>query len=178
MTRACRGWGGWRSESVRRGIRMPLRAIGAALLAGFALLLLVLLTQSALAAPHVALSAPNAQQLHSFVAATRSVTAQPTRNDLIQPTAAAATSALPPASTSLGSNGLTIAVILSCVAGALGIIIASVALSALVRGGYGPFLRALLPGRRGAGGPRGDQARLNGHSRSPSPRRPAPTRRR
>ncbi|MEO7002596.1 MAG: hypothetical protein ABI068_12350, partial [Ktedonobacterales bacterium] len=49
---------------------------------------------------------------------------------------------------SLGSAGMLIASGLSCITALLGIIIAIVALLALLQGGYGPFLRALLPGKR------------------------------
>src|SRR5579859_5830111 len=47
-----------------------------------------------------------------------------------------------------GSNGLLLASTLSCVVAILGVIIAAIALLVLVRGGYGPFLKALLGGKR------------------------------
>ncbi len=53
-------------------------------------------------------------------------------------------------SSAFASNGLLIATTLSCVAAVLGIIIAAVALSVLIRGGYGPFLKSLWRGRRGS----------------------------
>jgi len=56
----------------------------------------------------------------------------------------------------LGDNGLLLASTLGCVVGLLGIIIGAIALMVLVRGGYGPFLKALLRGKR-AGRKRGKQ---------------------
>src|SRR5579872_5882427 len=56
-----------------------------------------------------------------------------------------------------GSNGLLLASTLGCVVAVLGIIIAAIALLVLVRGGYGPFLKALLRGKR-ADRKRGDRA--------------------
>ncbi|MGH2515516.1 MAG: hypothetical protein ACRDHP_07655, partial [Ktedonobacterales bacterium] len=53
-----------------------------------------------------------------------------------------------------GSNGLLLASTLSCVVALLGVIIAAIALLVLVRGGYGPYLKALLRGKR-AGRKRG-----------------------
>lgn len=57
-----------------------------------------------------------------------------------------------------GSNGLLLASTLSCVVALLGVIIAAIALLVLMRGGYGPFLKALLRGKR-AGRKRGKQAK-------------------
>lgn len=75
---------------------------------------------------------------------------QPTRVVLAQPTAGAggdnAIQGLSPAA--FGSNGLLVATTLSCVISILGIVIAVIALSVLIRTGYGPFLRALLLGKR------------------------------
>ena len=75
---------------------------------------------------------------------------QPTRVVLAQPTAGASGDAglqgLSPAA--FGSNGLLVATTLSCVIGILGLVIAFIALSVLLRNGYGPFLRALLLGKR------------------------------
>lgn len=75
---------------------------------------------------------------------------QPTRVVLAQPTAGAGGDAglqgLSPAA--FGSNGLLVATTLSCVIGILGLVIAFIALSVLLRNGYGPFLRALLLGKR------------------------------
>jgi hypothetical protein len=48
----------------------------------------------------------------------------------------------------LNSNGLLIATSLSCVVAVLGLIVAVVAIYVLVNGGYGPFLRALVLGKR------------------------------
>ena len=53
-----------------------------------------------------------------------------------------------------GSNGLLLAISSSCIVGLLGILIAAIALVVLLRGGYGPFLKALLRGKR-AGDKRG-----------------------
>lgn len=50
--------------------------------------------------------------------------------------------------TSNGANGVLIASLFGCVTMILGILVAAVALSVLVRGGYGPFLRALALGKR------------------------------
>lgn len=47
-----------------------------------------------------------------------------------------------------GSNGLLLAGTSSCIVGLLGILIAAIALVVLLRGGYGPFLKALLRGKR------------------------------
>lgn len=153
----------------------------AALLGCFALLILMVVL---VAAPHGALAEParpqaqHSQQVGGRVALTPTVPTEPTQIDLSQPTAAASTVLAPATSSSLGSNGLTIAVILSCVAGILGLLTGSFALLALVRGGYGPFLRTLLPGKRSNGRYPADRAQRNGHDPSRSPRRPAPTRRR
>ncbi len=49
-----------------------------------------------------------------------------------------------------GANGVWIASLLGCFTAVLGILVAAVALSVLVRGGYGPFLRALALGPRAA----------------------------
>ena len=51
-----------------------------------------------------------------------------------------------------GSNGLLLAASMSCVVAILGLIIAVVALYVLLHGGYGPFLRALLLGKRAGKG--------------------------
>lgn len=45
-------------------------------------------------------------------------------------------------------TGATIALGLTCVTAVIGLIIAAVTLSALLRGGYGPFLRAMLFGSK------------------------------
>jgi hypothetical protein len=48
----------------------------------------------------------------------------------------------------IGSNGLLLATTSSCIVSLLGLLIAAIALSVLLRGGYGPFLKALLRGKR------------------------------
>jgi len=50
--------------------------------------------------------------------------------------------------TSNGANGVWIASLFGCFSAILGILVAAIALSVLVRGGYGPFLRALALGSR------------------------------
>jgi len=45
------------------------------------------------------------------------------------------------------SNGLLLATIFGCTAAVLGLIVGSIALSMLLRRGYGPFLRILAFGR-------------------------------
>lgn len=189
------GAGEWRGRRggilVRRATRIASRARQAAFTAlglGFAtlclgLLLLLVAPRATLAAPSQSLAQSARQvQLHpAHLALTPSAPAQPTQIDLSQPTVgASSTPVAAPASTSLGSNGLTIAVILSCLTGIFGLILGSVALSALLRRGYGPFLRTLLPGGRRAsrGSSRTQRRGSNGYDRSPAPRRPAPTRRR
>lgn len=49
------------------------------------------------------------------------------------------------------SNGLLLATSMSCIVTVLGVIVAVVAMSSLLRGGYGPFLRALALGKRAGG---------------------------
>jgi hypothetical protein len=79
---------------------------------------------------------------------------QPTRVVLAQPTAGAGggggIAGLSPAA--FGSNGLLVATTLSCVIAILGIVIAVIALNVLIRTGYGPFLRALVLGKRAGRG--------------------------
>lgn len=60
-----------------------------------------------------------------------------------------------------GSNGLLLATTSSCIVGLLGILIAAIALVVLLRGGYGPFLKALLRGKR-AGDMRGKRGAKGG----------------
>lgn len=50
------------------------------------------------------------------------------------------------------SNGLLLATTMSCLVTVLGVVVAAVAMSSLLRGGYGPFLRALAFGRRAGNG--------------------------
>lgn len=57
--------------------------------------------------------------------------------------------ALSPAA--FGSNGLLVAMTLSCVIAILGLVIAVIAMNVLIRTGYGPFLRVLLLGNRAEG---------------------------
>lgn len=77
----------------------------------------------------------------------------PTRVALSQPTAIGGPASTQGGSSSgFGSNGLLIATLLGCVIAVLGISIGAFALNALVRSGYGPFLRALLQGERRTGG--------------------------
>ncbi len=75
---------------------------------------------------------------------------QPTRVVNAIPTAGAGgdggLQALSPAA--FGSNGLLLATTFGCVIAILGIIIAVIALNVLLRTGYGPFLRALVLGKR------------------------------
>jgi hypothetical protein len=79
---------------------------------------------------------------------------QPTKVVFAQPTVGAGANGvggvLDPAA--FGSNGLLLAASMSCVVAILGLIIAVVALYVLLHGGYGPFLRALLLGKRAGKG--------------------------
>jgi hypothetical protein len=79
---------------------------------------------------------------------------QPTKVVFAQPTVGAGASGaggvLDPAA--FGSNGLLLTASLSCMVAILGLVIAVVALYALLHGGYGPFLRALLLGKRAGKG--------------------------
>ncbi len=82
--------------------------------------------------------------------------AQPTKVVLAQPTVSSGSDS-PLGSLSPGaisSNGLLLATSLSCVVAILGLIVAVIAMSRLINGGYGPFLKVLVLGKR-AGGPRG-----------------------
>lgn len=70
----------------------------------------------------------------------------PTYNPMLVPTTAApAGSGLSSAPLSTSSAGIEIAFTLSCVTTIAGLIIAALTLTALLRTGYGPFLRTLLP---------------------------------
>ncbi|MGO8947614.1 MAG: hypothetical protein ACLQUY_08120 [Ktedonobacterales bacterium] len=75
---------------------------------------------------------------------------QPTKVVLTQPTvgngSGSSLQGLSPSN--FGTNGLLVATTLGCVVGLLGVVIGAFALRALVRSGYGPFLRALLRGDR------------------------------
>lgn len=71
---------------------------------------------------------------------------QPTKVNFAQPTIGlSATSAQANSTGGVTSSGLLIAALMSCGVMILGVVIAGIALSMLLRGGYGPFLRALLP---------------------------------
>jgi hypothetical protein len=59
---------------------------------------------------------------------------------------------------SFGSNGLLFASLMSCIVGLLGIVVAVIAVRILRRDGYGPFLRALLLGKRADRQPRAEGA--------------------
>jgi hypothetical protein len=93
---------------------------------------------------------------------------QPTKVVLSQPTVGAsnggALQGLNPASN--GANGVWIASLLGCVTAVLGILVAATALSVLVRGGYGPYLRIMLLGARA--GKRGDAGRALARARGRS----------
>ena len=73
---------------------------------------------------------------------------QPTKLVLSQPTVGSGGGGLGGGVAGLGDSSMLIAVILGCVTSVLGIVIGGVALLALIRTGYGPFLRALLLGKR------------------------------
>lgn len=73
---------------------------------------------------------------------------QPTKLVLSQPTVGSGGGGLGGGVAGLGDNSMFIAVVLGCVTSVLGIIIGGVALLTLIRTGYGPFLRALLLGKR------------------------------
>ncbi len=69
----------------------------------------------------------------------------PTMDPMLVPTSAATGSTLSSASISTSSGGVELSVTLSCITSVVGLIIAAITLTALIRTGYGPFLRALLP---------------------------------
>lgn len=118
--------------------------------------------------------ATHAQALHSALQAPLAATPQPTHSALSQPTVGVSTPIVPATNSSLGSNGLAIATILGCVTGVLGLVIGSVALRALLRGGYGPFLRTLLPGaKRRMARDRRTTSRSNRQARRPPDSRSA-----
>ena len=73
---------------------------------------------------------------------------QPTKLVLSQPTVGSGGGGFGGGAAGLGDSSMFIAVILGCVTSVLGIVIGGVALLALIRNGYGPFLRALLLGKR------------------------------
>lgn len=86
-----------------------------------------------------------------------------TRVVFSQPTVAAGNDSAVPglAGATFGSNGLLLATTMSCVVGLLGLTVAGIALAVLTRRGYGPFLRALLRGKR-AGRRRGTRGKDGG----------------
>ena len=97
--------------------------------------------------------------------------ATPTLDPLIVPTsAAAAGSGVSTSALSTSSGGVELAVTLSCVTTIAGLVLAALTITALIRTGYGPFLRALLPRwlRRKAPSPE-EQPILR---RQPSPNNP------
>lgn len=109
----------------------PCLVVAALCLAGAAALTLSLLASSSPAARAAALDDPT-----------------PTYNPLIVPTAAApSSSGLTSTALSTNPNGFALAITLSCAITIAGLIIAAVTLTLLLRGGYGPFLRAMLPER-------------------------------
>lgn len=73
-----------------------------------------------------------------------------TRVVFSQPTVAAGNDSAVPGlgGATFGSNGLLLATTMSCMVGLLGLTVAGIALMVLVRRGYGPFLRALMRGKR------------------------------
>lgn len=73
---------------------------------------------------------------------------QPTKLVLSQPTVGSGGGGLGGGIAGLGDSSMFIAVVLGCVTSVLGIVIGGVALLALIRSGYGPFLRALFLGKR------------------------------
>lgn len=116
--------------------------------------------------------------------------ATPTLDPLIVPTSASGQT-ISTGAVSTGSSGIELAVALSCLTSVAGLIIAAFTLTALVRTGYGPFLRALLPRwlrRKVPGpaeqpvlryrpGPNNPQTGFDLYAEAPSPRggrRPAP----
>lgn len=67
-----------------------------------------------------------------------------------------------------GANGLLIATALGCITSVLGLIIAVISMTVLLRGGYGPFLRVLVLGKRAANGAEagGVSSRTGGRGRA------------
>lgn len=111
--------------------------------------------------------------------------ATPTLDPLIVPTTAASSgSALSNTTISTGSGNIELAITLSCITTIAGLIIAAFTLTALIRTGYGPFLRALLPHRlrrngrapaqeptlRYQPGPHSPETGFELYAESPSPR--------
>jgi hypothetical protein len=148
-----------------RGVPLHLWITGLAAIAWTGALLVVIFAVS---------PATHAQALHAAFQPPLAATAQPTHGTLSQPTVGVSTPIVPATNSSLGSNGLAIATILGCVSGVLGLVIGSVALRALVRGGYGPFLRTLLPGaKRRMARDRRNTSRSNRQTLRPSDSRSA-----
>jgi hypothetical protein len=90
--------------------------------------------------------------------AAATITPVGTPTPLAVPTISAGSTAITaPAAPTL--TGVTVATALTCVTTIIGLVIAIVTLNILLRGGYGPFLRALIFGgkrRRGKGSENGD----------------------
>jgi hypothetical protein len=86
---------------------------------------------------------------------------QPTRVNFSQPTVGASARFDSPGITGAphGPNGLVIATITGCITGLIALITTVIAFTVLRRGGYGPFLRTLLLGKRAA---KRDQSRARG----------------
>ncbi len=112
--------------------------------------------------------------------------ATPTMNPLIVPTSAASGSTLSNATISTSSGGVELAIAMSCITTIAGLIIASITLTALIRTGYGPFLRVLLlprwlwsktpdkaekPILRYKPGPSSPETGFDFYAEAPSPRR-------
>jgi len=86
---------------------------------------------------------------------------QPTKLVLSQPTVGSGGGGFGGGVAGLGDSSMFVAVVLGCVTSVLGIVIGGVALLALIRSGYGPFLRALVLGKRARpqGAPTGKAAK-------------------
>jgi hypothetical protein len=137
---------------------------------------------------HTGSDAPSASGSGSvaFVVLRPAATPQPGTDPFSQPTAVASNQPAPASSSSdIGASGLMIATAVGCVAGVLGAIVGLISLIVLLRGGYGPVMRALLrrpskgrDGRRGAAGydnygrgygrPAPRDARMDGRGGPPS----------
>jgi hypothetical protein len=137
-----------------------------ALAAALALMLLACVAAPAHAAQ--AHSQLRAHALGSHVVSQPRATAtpEPTSGAFSQPTVGVSTPVAPATNPALGSSGLAIATVLGCVTGVLGLLLGSIALTVLLRGGYGPFLRTLLPGAKR----RMARARAAGRAGGRSPR--------
>ena len=128
---------------MKRSVRMTATLSGAALL--LALISFVALTWFVVGGSGLALAAP-AIAADGTPSGTPVDTPTPFTASSIS---AGASSAIAPAAPSTGS--ITIAATLTCVTTIIGLIIAVVTLTILLRGGYGPFLRAMLFGAKARG---------------------------